>query len=183
MSSKKWEVLNSAVLLKGTFFKLRADECKLPNGRIMPKYYVMELLDWVNIVAITDKKVIMIQQYRHACDETFLEIPGGTTDSHKETPLAAAKRELLEETGYVSENWIYKGFHCPNPAIQNNKMHTFLALDCKKKAEQDLDPYEDITVELHDSNKIIEMLKNGQIYHSLISASLVRCLDELVGVK
>lgn len=182
MSLKKWKVLNSEKLLQKGFFSLRVDECELPDRRIMPRYYVMEFADWVNIVPITkDGFVILIKQYRHAGGDFFYEIPGGGMDSQdKGDSLVAAQRELLEETGYNAQYWQYMGFHSPNPALQNNKMHTYLAKNCTLVTSQKLDEFEEIEVQLFSKKEVIDMLKNGCIHHSLIAASLARCLDELL---
>ncbi|MCB9025099.1 MAG: NUDIX hydrolase [Bdellovibrionaceae bacterium] len=181
MTLKKWKVISTENLLHKGFFTLRVDKCELPDKRVMPHYYVFELSDWVNIVPITKEGfVILIKQYRHAGGEIFYEIPGGGIDSrNNEDPMTAAQRELLEETGYQAKTIEYKGFHYPNPALQNNKMHTFLAKDCVPIADQNLDEFEDIQVELVSKNEVRKKLKNGTLNHSLIVASLVRCLDEL----
>lgn len=180
MSSQKWKVLSSQNLIKG-FFKLRVDKCELPDKRIMPNYYIFEFSDWVNIVPITkENKVILIKQYRHAGGDYYFEVPGGTTHpSQNEDPLQAAKRELFEETGYQAKKWKYMGYHFPNPALQSNKMHTYLALDCELKGGQQLDEFEDIEVVLFEKKQVRDMLIGGQIEHSLIAASLVRCFDAL----
>lgn len=168
-----WKVLKSTELMKARVFKLREDKCQLPDGRVMPSYYVMEFPDWVNVIPITaDKKMVMIEQYRHAGGEVFLEIPGGSTHGEGEDPLEAAKRELLEETGYESSEWIYVGSHNPNPALQNNRMQTYLALNCRKVAEPSLDPFEDLTVKLMPVSEALERWRNGEIQHSIIAASI-----------
>lgn len=154
------------------FFRLRADECELPDGRVMPRYYVIEFPDWVNVVPLTmDGHLVMIEQYRHAAGEDFLEIPGGSTDSITEDPRAAGERELLEETGYQADEWIYCGYHFPNPALQNNKMHTFLALGCKKVRDPSLDPFEDLRVTIQPVDQVIQRWRTGQLKHSLIATS------------
>lgn len=170
----KWKVLKSINAFKAGFFALRVDECQLPDERIMPRYYVMEFPDWVNVVPITDDgKMILVEQYRHAAGETCLEIPGGSTSTKvQEEPLLAAKRELKEETGFEAREWIYCGFHYPNPALQNNKMHTYLAIGCRKVSDPHLDPFEDLQVKIMDAKKVFEELESGKITHSLIAASL-----------
>ena len=126
----KWKVLKSKEILKLGFFRMRDDECELPDGRVMPHYYVIEFADWVNVLPITtDGQVIAVEQFRHGSDLVHLEIPGGSLDPRTgETPETAGSRELLEETGYAPAKMIYCGYHYPNPALQNNKLHTFLAL-------------------------------------------------------
>ena len=197
MSDEKWKVLSTKELLKSSFFCLREDRCELPDKRVMPRYYVMDFPEWVNIVPVTlDKKVLLIRQYRHAAGEHMVEIPGGTTDPKpaadgavdindkgvtwgNEDILDAAKRELLEETGYESQNWRYLGYHFPNPALQSNRMHTFLALDCKKVAELNLDPFEEIEVMPVSIEECIEIFQQGKIQHSIVAASLAMALQDL----
>lgn len=147
----------------------------------MPRYYVMEFVDWVNVVPITaDGQIVMIEQYRHGGGETFLEIPGGSTHGPDEDPKIAWARELEEETGYTSKTWIYCGYHFPNPALQTNKMHTFLAVDCVKTAEPELDPFEDLSVHLYPIEEVHRKWEAGEIRHSLISNSLSLAFPRLM---
>jgi 8-oxo-dGTP pyrophosphatase MutT (NUDIX family) len=133
----------------------------------------MEFPDWVNVVPVTaDGQMVMIEQYRHAGEATCLEIPGGSTHGKEEDPRVAGERELLEETGFAGADWIYCGFHYPNPALNNNKMHTYLALGCRKVAEPSLDPFEDLSVKLMPVKEVLERWGNGEIKHSLISCSI-----------
>ncbi len=168
-----WKTLSSSEVLKLGLFRLRVDECELPDGRIMPRYYVIEFADWVNIVPVTpDGLMVMVRQYRQAYGETFLEIPGGSTDRSDNGHLQAGQRELTEETGYTADEWIDCGFLCPNPALQNNKLHTLVALNCTLSEVQKLDKFEDLTVERIPVSEIYRQLAKGEIKHSLIAASL-----------
>lgn len=176
-----WKIRKQTEVFKVGFFRLRYDECEMASGKIMPKYFVMEFSDWVHIVPITsDGKVLLIEQYRHANQSTCLELPGGTTHpGANEDPQLAAERELLEETGYQSSDWKKLATHAPNPALQNNSVHTYLALNCKKVAEQSLDPYEEITVKEFSKKEVLDLLASGQITHSLVVASLYYALEYL----
>src|ERR1700753_1586705 len=103
---KPWKCLKSTEIFKTSFFRFRRDQCELPDGRVMPNYYVMEFPDWANIVPVTeDGRIVLVEQYRHAIGHVCLEIPGGSTDTKAfEEPKKAALRELLEETGYVPDD-------------------------------------------------------------------------------
>jgi 8-oxo-dGTP pyrophosphatase MutT (NUDIX family) len=179
----RWQVLKSEIVQQAGFFRLRIDECKLPDGRIMPRYHVIEFPDWVNVVPITDDgQMVLVRQYRHAAGQEFLEIPGGGTDPKKtEDPRVGGERELLEETGYRAKEWVACGFQYPNPALQTNRLHTFLALGCEKVAEPSLDPFEDLTTELMPVAEVLKKWREGFFQHALIASSLglaMRALNE-----
>jgi len=169
----RWKTLKTQSLFQAGFFRLRVDECQLPDGRVMPRYYVMEFQDWVNVIPVTDDgQMILVEQHRHGAALDFLEIPGGSTDPG-ESAAEAGPRELREETGYEAREWIDCGFHYPNPALQNNRMHTFLALGCRKVAEPDLDPFEDLKVRTLPIEEVLRRMYDGEMKHSLIAASLM----------
>ncbi len=171
----RWKVLKSIELFKAGFFRLRMDECELPDGRVMPKYYVMDFADWVNVVPVTaDGRIILVEQYRHGAGQSFLEIPGGSLHSNSEDPRLAGARELREETGYVSDEWIDCGAHFPNPALQSNRMHTYVALDCRFEGPPELDPFEDLSVQIMPLKEAVERFERGEFLHSIIAASFAR---------
>ncbi|MBX3021697.1 MAG: NUDIX hydrolase [Bdellovibrionales bacterium] len=169
----RWKVLKSKDIFKSRFFRLRVDECELPDGRIMPDYYVMEFVDWVNVVALTESgQMVMVEQYRHGGDDIFLEVPGGSTNMRGEDTQLAGLRELLEETGYAPQETLYLGYHYPNPALQTNRMHTYLALGCRKVQEPELDPFEDLKTVLLPAQEVMDKWMSGEIKHSIIASSL-----------
>jgi ADP-ribose pyrophosphatase len=169
-----WRVLSSTEIFKTKFFCFRSDELELPNKVIQPRYFVMDFLDWVNVVALTtDNELILIKQYRHAVKEICTEIPGGSLDlKNGETPEMAAVRELTEETGYVPKEVKLLGYHEPNPALQSNKLWTYLALGCEKLKDQELDPYEDIEVFLSKPEDVFKLIESGEIRHSLVITAI-----------
>ncbi|TWF54495.1 NUDIX hydrolase [Neorhizobium alkalisoli] len=100
MTDTKWSVLSSETVVKDRWIDLRAETCVTPSGQEIAPYYVLSYPDWVNIVAITaDDEIVLVRQYRHGAADVFTEIPGGAVDAGDPDPVAAAKRELLEETG------------------------------------------------------------------------------------
>ncbi|MGB0453931.1 MAG: NUDIX hydrolase [Bacteriovoracaceae bacterium] len=139
---------------------------------------LLECPDWVNVVAITkDQEVILVKQYRHGIDDMTLEVPAGTIEKNEE-PLVAAKRELEEETGFVSENWTYMGKVTPNPAFISNFCHFYVALDCEKKSEQNLDPFEEIEILLRPKADIEQMLSSEEIHHALCVCAFQRYFSQ-----
>lgn len=134
------------------------------------RFDILESVDWVNIIAIDNTgQVVLVKQYRQGTDEITLEIPGGAVD-RGEDKLEAAKRELKEETGHTSEQWHYLGEVTPNPAFLTNKCATYLALNCRKTHELNLDAFEEIEVELYPEAEVSAMLKDGRIHHALVVA-------------
>ena len=146
MNQQKWRTLTSEYLVNAPWAVLRKDSCMMPSGHIVPEYYVLEYPNWVNIVALTDdNKIVLVKQYRHGVEESILEIPGGVIDEGEDS-LTAAKRELLEETGYLFDSFEKLCDLFPNPATSNNITTTYLATGGKKVQEQELDSSEDIEV-------------------------------------
>ncbi|MDZ7717937.1 MAG: NUDIX hydrolase [Balneolaceae bacterium] len=175
----KWDIIKDKKLLETPIFSLYQREL-LPDKKTNPaSFYVLDAPDWINVIALTtDRKVVLVEQYRAGIHEASLEIPGGMVDEG-ESPLKSAKRELLEETGYQSERWTKLGATSGNAAILNNYTHIYLAEDCVKVDEQQLDGNEDIAVHILEFDYFLELVKNSTIHHSIVVAAVAHLLLHL----
>ena len=161
-----WERIESREIADCRVFKVREDTSR--NDEKQSTFFVIENPDWVNVVALTkDERIVLIEQYRHGIEDVILEIPGGMIDGD-ESPETAARRELLEETGYSAEKWVFLGKSHPNPAIQNNTIHHFLALDAEKTGEVAFDEHENVVPRLVPLMNVPNLIKTGEISHSLV---------------
>ncbi len=177
----KWKVLASEILFKSRFIQFRVERCLTSSGLEMPKYYKFDFPDWVQVVALrSDGQVVLLRQYRHGAGEDFLEVPGGSMDpGSKESPLTAAQRELREETGMTSRHWKNLGFVYPNPALQSNKIHVFLAEHCEATHALERDPFEEMEIECCSVSELLLRLDQGEFQHALMMASLGLARSEL----
>ncbi len=170
----KWKVLNREYIIKRPWLTARCDKVELPDGRIIPEYYVLEYPNWVNVIAITkDGRFVMEKQYRHGLGVESIEIPCGVMEKGEEA-LIAAQRELLEETGYGNGEWSLLMTVSPNPGAMNNITYCFLAIGVEQIAEQSLDDTEDLTVTLMREEDVRTLLENDRIYQSLMVAPLYK---------
>lgn len=151
-----------------------ADEHGCPVER---EVITFQMPDWVNVIARTDDgQWILVRQHRLGTDQDSLEIPGGIIDPG-EDPATAAARELREETGYVARTWHAAGWCHPNPAIQGNKVYTFVAEGCTREGDPRLDELEDCRVELVPENELLDRIARREITHAL---ALVALLEHLL---
>ena len=171
-----WRTLRRGTEHDYTILRIREDQVEDPHGRAHPRVRI-DCPDWVTVVALTTTgDAVMVRQYRAGIDAETLEIPGGIVDPG-ETPEAAARRELAEETGFRAGRWELLGVSHPNPALQSNRHHAFLALDCERVDAPRLDVGEDIRVELIPRARLPELVRTRAITHALVLVSLY-----LVGV-
>jgi 8-oxo-dGTP pyrophosphatase MutT (NUDIX family) len=153
-------------------FQLKTLEVADPRDGSLHPRVVLEATDWVNVIAVTTTgEAVLVRQFRFGTWSDTLEIPGGMVDAG-ETPEAAARRGLEEETGYRAGRLEPLGFSHPNPAILDNRLHSFLALDCVQVHAGAQDATEDIAVELVKRGELAELVKRGEITHSLVLAAL-----------
>ena len=178
MPPEPWKLLHSHRDKSYRVFSLRTDRAVSPRTGLDHDFFILESSAWVNIIPLTrENHVILVRQYRHGIRDVTLEIPGGLVENN-DSPMEAARRELVEETGYDAGKIEQLGFVHPNPAIQNNLCHTFLATDVFLSGYQEQDEKEDIEVISRPIDEIPRIIREGLITHSLVLAAFYRFFVE-----
>jgi len=168
---RKWKTLATEAVYRTPIFDLHRRRSRHPR-RGDRDFFVLEAPNWVNIIPLThNNEVVMVRQYRHGIADFTLEIPGGMMDPGDRDPLSAARREMLEETGYDSADIVEIGRVHPNPAIQPNHCYLFAASGVRRVRKQQLDTNEEAEVVLVPIAKIKPMIASGRIRHALVIAA------------
>ncbi len=167
--TRRWERRDRVAVLETPIFTVEKHDLVSPRTGAAHDFWILQSGDWCNIVPLTDDgQVVMVRQQRHGIAEETLELPGGMIDPDDASPLEAARRELLEETGYEARELRACGSIAPNPAMQTNRCHTFLARGARHVAELAQDGGEDIEVVLVPAAEIPARIAAGEIAHALV---------------
>ncbi|MBN1384039.1 MAG: NUDIX hydrolase [Elusimicrobia bacterium] len=171
--SKKWKILkNRDILNIKSRLKVSVQRIKLPNGKIINDYYRLHLPESVIIVARTpDKKIVMSRQYLHGLKGVSIILPAGMKEKG-EDPLKAAKRELVEETGYTSDKWYVLNSLLPHNNYGAGKVHFFFADNARRTAKPKSGDLEKMEIILLDEPSIIDAINKGKIVSAGSIASL-----------
>ena len=168
-----WKKVRSTPLGDFRIFTLRSDLKISPRTGKEHDFYVLDSVNWVNVIAVTpDQQLVMVEQYRHGSNTVELEIPGGMMDPHETDPVATAVRELREETGYAGENARLLGKIHSNPAILSNVTFTVLIENCRLQHGVEFDSGEDLITRLIPVAEVSKLVADEKIGHSLVVVAL-----------
>ncbi|MCM1347820.1 MAG: NUDIX hydrolase [Firmicutes bacterium] len=171
---KRPRVLESTYVFQRPWLTARRDKLLMPNGAINPEFYVLEYPAWVNVIAITDDdRFVMVSQYRHGLGVISTELCAGVVEDG-EDPLDAAKRELLEETGYQGGEWQLQCVISGNPSTSNNLTYCYLARGVKPTGHTHLDTTEDIATLTLSRSELLDMMMRDEMKQALMLAPLWR---------
>ena len=190
----KWQEVNTEHIVRDEWIDFRRSVYRFPDGREIGPFYTYSRRDYVVIVALDEEsRYICVRQFRQGIRKVTTEFPAGgleRTDGLQyrdpygdaptekdgaedpgseasENALEAAKRELLEETGYISEKWTHLITIPSNATISDNYAHVYMAENCRKVAGQHLDETEFLNVTLHSEAEIQEMIRTGGFQQSV----------------
>ena len=180
----EWEEIKRETLIHDEWIDLRKSAYRFPDGTVFEPFYSYSRRDYVVIVATDEEgRYICVRQFRQGIKEVTTEFPAGGiersdgkeyagtvsgkerkmghTDPDAEDAMDTAKRELLEETGYVSDEWEHLLTVPSNATISDNYAHIFAAKNCRKEQDQDLDVTEFLNVCLHTDDEIKDLADHG----------------------
>lgn len=183
--TSRWKTFERETLVTTPVFSLRRDrKQRLPSTGSSHDFYILEAVDWVNVVPLTEEdEIVFIELHRHGTDEVSLEIPGGMIDPEDASPAVAAAREMREETGYASEGLVPLGVVHPNPALQANRCFSFLAQGARLVGSPRPDETEDIRVVRRPRREVPRLLAEGQITHALVVACFLWFFQKEGGLR
>lgn len=164
-----WKVLSSQTTYEDRWLRLRSDHCVTVDGQEVAPFHVIERSDWVNVVALTHAgQLVLVREYRHGVGQVMLGLICGGIEAADGADQAAqiepaARRELLEETGYAAERWLPILSSFPNSANHSNAVTAFLALGAELRGAQALDESEAIEVVLQDFADVVVQVRDGRM--------------------
>jgi 8-oxo-dGTP pyrophosphatase MutT (NUDIX family) len=170
---KAWPTISSRLVGDYRVFRLRADLKVSPRTGKPHDFFVLEGVNWVNVIALTpEHQLVLVEQFRHGTNTVELEIPGGLMDANETSPVTTGVRELREETGYEGTHARVIGEVYANPAIMSNTCYTIQVDQCERKHSVEFDHSEDLITRLVPVEQIPQLVASGRIKHSLVAAAL-----------
>ncbi len=166
---KAWEILEKKKTKDYKIFSIWEERAKNPRNGAIRDLVILDFPEWISVIPVTaGGDVVMVRQYRHGVNEVLLEIPGGLMDKGDPSPETAARRELREETGYTADAFTLIGSLYPQPAVQSNRYHIFLAENAVKTGDTAFDEGEDLETVLIPLREIPRLIETGEIRHAMV---------------
>jgi len=170
-----WQLLETTYPFTYHMFRVREDRVRWPDGRVRPYSYV-QACGAVWIVPLTiERKVVLIRQFRYTLDDWSWEVPAGGFHDFDGSPLDLAKKELAEEVGGESDNWLYIGSFRPGVSLFDEVCHIVLARDVRLTAEPHREPGEIIEVRPVPVRRALAMARSDEMVDGHSALALLRC--------
>lgn len=176
----EWEEVSCEHVIQDEWIDFRKSKYRFPDGRTFEPYYSYSRRNYVVIVASDEAgNYLCVRQFRQGIKEVTTEFPAGgierkdgkeygtLSDTSSEEALAAAKRELLEETGYESDDWKFLLAVPSNATMADNYGYLFVAKNCKKVSGQSLDETEYLNVHKFSADEIEDMISEGNFQQAM----------------
>ena len=170
---QRWKRLGAREVARTRIFSVESVDFHHPHRAKPQDFFVINAPDWVNVIALTpDGRLVLVRQFRYGLNDFSVEIPGGVIDQG-EDPVAAAVRELQEETGYIGRSARLLGTVHPNPAIQSNRCHLVLVEDARPQGKLDWDPDEEFEIMSLPVDEVYQLAYRGGITHAMVLDALL----------
>ncbi len=171
-----WEAVSVEHVVQDEWIDFRKVRYRFPDGREFEPYYQYSRRDYVVIAAEDeDGNLICVRQFRHGIGRVTVEFPAGGIETEdrregqtmEEIALETAKRELAEETGYVSDDWTHLITVPSNATIADNDAYLYYAKNCRRVSEQKLDDTEYLEPERYRAEQIEELIASGRFAQAI----------------
>lgn len=170
---QRWKKLGARPVAHTRIFDVESVDFQHPAHPAPRDFFVINAPDWVNVVALTPtRELVLVRQFRFGTNDISLEIPGGVIE-RGEDPVAAAVRELAEETGFVGTRARLLGSVHPNPAMQTNRCHLVLVEEARRTQELAWDPNEEFEILALPADEVYARAFRGEITHALVLDGLL----------
>lgn len=176
----EWKEVSTEHIIQDEWIDFRKSAYRFPDGSIYEPFYSYSRRDYVVIVASDEEgNYLCVRQFRQGIKKVTTEFPAGgierkdgkeygeANDLSAENALEAAKRELLEETGYESNEWEHLLTVPSNATMADNYAHLYVARNCHKVSEQSLDETEFLNVKKISPQGMEEMIYNGEFQQAV----------------
>lgn len=175
-----WKTIDTQTMVNDYHVRVKKNKVQLPDGAEIDDFYTVTIPDAAMVCAVTaEGNILLKSEYRYACREEVIECPAGMFEPDENDPLTVAKRELLEETGYESDDWTYLGSTWESTSKLTNHMHMFLAKNAVKTSAQHLDENEHLDVLSVKLGDAVEMVMSGKI-NANSTAHLILKVDRIL---
>ena len=174
-----WELIREKKLVDNEWIDFRESEWRFPDGLELGPFYTYHRKDYAVIAALDETgRLLCVRQFRQGIRHVTTEFPAGGLEEG-EDPLIAAKRELREETGYVSDDWTFLAKLPSNATMADNYAYLYLARNCRKEAPLDLDVTEFVETERITGQELEELIRGGSFEQAVHVAGYYMARDKL----
>jgi len=165
---KPWSVTASRITYEDHWIRVRSDDCVTADGTVIAPFHVLDYPDWINVVPVMpDGRVLLAREYRHGRGEIVLGLVSGGVEPDDiktgDAAMAAARRELREETGYEASTFVKLLTSYPNAASHSNMVTSWLALGLNGTGELRFDPGEKVGLLFADLATLLRDLQSGAV--------------------
>jgi 8-oxo-dGTP pyrophosphatase MutT (NUDIX family) len=168
-----WQVLSERMLVERHWLRVREQRVLLPNGHEIEEFHLIDSPDWAATLALTDEgNAVLVRQHRHGAQQSSLELPAGVLEAG-EDGLVAARRELLEETGYAAREWHPLVAMHTEPARHTTRAHVYVAKGAHRAQAASPDAGELLEIVVLPVRELVSCIDRGEILHWVHVAAIL----------